>query len=383
MLGGFVDQGFVKRSLTYSILVLVLLPTFIGIFVPSYDGSMEQELSELGEEYYRMTGSAPTSEEVWALSGIYTPYGIGPDGEPSTAWGQTKDGWIYGSRIVDYTPYQMTDLNGGREGYTVTYDTDKGLYYYTAAGTDLSGVTVDPQDPENGTLYTSVALDVQHKSSRFFTAGDRTERSDGTFYYDFTGWRYVFQPLRDYKASSDLSVEKTTSSLSLIWYSYFGDDGLSSQLIISGDNEGIAYLTSSAIMERFNQAAYSSRFDLVFNGITMYITIQINPFALQHYSVEDCWTQGYWSVIVTSPAVTDSGGLTLNSLSPDRMWDTICSLLTFNMDHYGLSGAAGTIASIAFSMSFYTTLIAIGLSVWPVLILAGILAAFQGLSLLV
>lgn len=383
--GGYVNESFVKSSLTMSILVLILLPTMLGIFFPTYDGSMEKELSALGEDYYKITGASPTSEEVWGLSGIYTAYGVGPDGQPSTAWGTTRDGWIHGSRIVTYSPSQLEDLNGGKEGYTVTYDQDKGLYYYTSKGDDLISVTVDsgdPQDPEKGTLYTSVTMDKLQKSERFFTVGDRTMKENGTFYYEFTGYRYCFQPLRDYKASNDLNVEATTSSLSLIWYSYLNDDGISGQLIISGSDSGIAYITSTQILEAFNQANYSAKFQMVFNGLNMNIYIQINPYALQHYSVEECYKEGYWSVLVTSPSVSDSAGLTLDSFSPDRIWTAVCDLLTFNLDHYGLGGAAGTIASLVFSMGFYTTLIAIGLSVWPVLIFAGLVAAIQALSLL-
>lgn len=386
--GGYVNEHFVKSSLTMSILVLVLLPTMLGIFFPTYDGSMERELEALGEDYYKITGASPTSEEVWGLSGIYTPYGVGPDGQDSTAWGTTPDGWVYGSRIITYAPSQLEDLNAGRESYTVQYDPDKGLYYYTQKGSDLSSVTVhepdegEEQDPEKGTLYTSVMMDKTQKSSRFFTTGDRTSRENGTFYYEFTGYRYVFQPLRDYKASNDLNVDATTSSLSLIWYSYLKDDGISGQLIISGSDSGIAYITSTQILEAFNAAAYSAKFQMVFNGLNMNIYIQINPYALQHYSVEECYKQGYWSVMVTSPSISDNAGLTLDSFSPDRIWDAVYHLLTFDLDHYGLGGTAGILASLVFSMGFYTTLIAIGLSVWPVLIFAGLVAAIQALSIL-
>lgn len=388
--GGYVNEAFVKSSLTMSILVLVLLPTMIGIYFPTYDGGFEEELNALSEDYYKATGATPTSEEIWGLSGIYTPYGVGPDGNPSTAWGQTEDGWVHGSRIITYSPSQLDDLNGGRESYTVTYDEDRGLYYYTAKGSDLTSVTVhepdtengEEMDPEKGTLYTSVTMDVLQKSERFFTIGDKETLESGTFYYEFTGYRYVFQPLRDYKASNDLNVDATTSSLSLIWYQYMNDDGISGQLILSGSDSGIAYITSTQILEAFNSAAYSAKFQMVFNGLNMNVIIQLNPYALQHYAVEECYNYGYWSILVTSPSISDSTSHTMDALSLDRIWDTICSLLTFNMDHYNLGGIAGTIASLLFSMSFYTTLIAIGLSVKPLLLIAGMIAAIQGLSLI-
>lgn len=96
-----------------------------------------------------MTGRSATSEEIWGLSGIYTPYGIDEYGKPSTKYGITDDGWIYGARIGNYNPVQYKakyneqtgeyseDPNGlddGKLGYVVTYNGDKGLYYYKWIG---------------------------------------------------------------------------------------------------------------------------------------------------------------------------------------------------------------------------------------------------------
>lgn len=384
-----VNEFFVKRALIFSITSMVLMAGLITIFVPAFDANLESSLKELTTDYYKFTGTEPTAEEVWALTGIYTPYGVDVNGEPSTAWGTTQDGWIYGQRVTVYTPSQFDGTLNGKEGYTVTYDTDRGLYYYTAVGDDLDGITVAPADPdtgetdpEQGTLYTSVAMDKAHKSSIFFTSGGRQEKENGTFFYEYSGWRYAFQPLRDYHASNDLSVDSTTTSLSLIWYQYYGDDGISGQLMLSGSDSGVAYITGAQIVQAFNVAAYSAKFQMVFNGLDMNVYIKVNPYALQHMSVEECYFNGYWSVLITSPSVQDSNGLALDSFSPDRAFDVVLDLLTFKMDNYGLSGMAGTIASLFFSVSLYTSLIAIGLAVWPVLIFTAILAVIQGLSIL-
>lgn len=386
MFMGFSNESFVKSALVFSITSMVLMTAFISIFAPYNDQDLESSLSQLTEDYYKFTGAEPTSEEVWALSGIYTPYGVDENGEQSTAWGTTPDGWVYGARIQRYEPSQFTDLYDDKEAYTVVYDEDRGLYYYTAAGADLDYKVAEPDpdtgviDPEEGTLYTSVAMDKEHKSDIFFTSGGRQSMENGTFYYQFSGWRYAFQPLRDYKASNDLNVDATTSSLSLIWYNYYGDDGISGQLMLSGSDSGVAYITGPQIVQAFNSASFSSKFEMVFNGIDMNVYIKINPYALQHYSVEECYENGWWSVLITSPSVADSDGFTLSAFSPEKAFDVIVSLLTFHGENYGLTGMSSSLASIFFTVSMYTSLIAIGLSVWPVLILAGIMAAFQGIS---
>lgn len=379
-LGGYSDSAFVKRSLYFSITGMVFMAALLSLFLPEVDQSMSQELRELTAGYYDMTGQAPTSEEIWGLTGIYTPYGTGEDGRESTQWGTTADGWVYGSRIVRYHPSQMDGLSA-EEAYTVYYD--DGLYYYIEAGSDLD-VRTDQEDPSQGTLYTSVAMDAAHKSDVFFTPGGRVETSDG-MYYDFSGWRYVFQPLRDYRASDDLNVTRTTTSLSIVWYDYYGDEGLSGQLMLSGGDAGISYITEKEIVESFSSASYSSRFQMLFNGININVYIKINPYALQFggYSVAECFKNGFWSVMVTSPSVTsDSSGFTLQAFSPDRVFDIVVSLLTFSMDGYGLTGVAAILVSIFFTVSLYTSLIAIGLNHEYLLIFTGILAAVQAFSIL-
>lgn len=386
-LGGFNDQSFIKRNLIAAIIIPVFMVGLLSFFIPATGGGdMEEQMNELTADYYKFTGSNPSAEEVWALSGIYTPYGTDSVGEESTAWGTTPDGWVYGSRIYRYEPSQFPNLApDGREAYTVSYDEGTGLYYYVEAGADLdvklSLPATEDTPAQRGTLYTAVSFDPLHQSDVFFTPGDRHTVQEGS-YYPFSGWRYVFQPLRDYKASNDLNVERTTTSLSVVWYDYYGDSGLSGQLMLSGSDSGVSYITADEIVAAFNEASYSSKFEMVFNGLDLNVYIKINPYAITFggYSVEECYKAGFWSIMVTSPSVTTGeGGFVMDAFSPDRIFDIIVKLLTFDVGNYGLSGMAATLCSFVFVVPFYTTLIAIGLNNYPVLILAGLLAAVQGL----
>lgn len=388
-LGGSSGNGvFIKRSLTGAILTMFLMAAFLSLFLPSYEGeSMEEELDSLTQGYYDMTGSSPVSEEVWALSGIYTPYGKDKDGGESTAWGTTSDGWVYGARVVNYSPSQLDSLNSGKEGYTVQYDEGTGLYYYIERGADLEdSVTAGTlDDPSSGSLYTAVTMDEQHKSSIFFTSGGKQESEEGTW-YNFTGYRYVWQPLRDYKASNDLNVDKTTTSLSMVWYSYPGTDGgLSSQLMLCGSDSGLSYITTKEITESFNSSTFSSRFTMIFNGIDMYVHIKLNPYAIQFggMSPGEAFANGYWSIMVTSPSVTtDTGGFTLQAFSPDRLVEIVFNLLTFSMDGYGLSGVASTLCSLFFTVGFYTSLIAICLEhVHLLILMTALVGVLQGIAI--
>ena len=390
LVGGVANASFIKKSLLFSIMSMFLLASFLALFLPEqHEGGMQQELDSLTEGYYDITGSNPVSEEIWGLSGIYTPYGRDAEGNVSDRWGSTADGWVYGARVYEYTPSQFIDNPIMEpEGYTVKYDEDKGLYYYTAAGANISDELeiqdLQAETPKLGTVYTHVAFDPAHRSDKFFTPGGRTATEDG-FTYDFSGWRYSFSPLRDYKASNDLSVDRTTTSLSMVWYDYHGTEGVAGQLMLSGSDSGVSYITGKEIRERFDASSFAARFDMIFNGIDMHIYIRLDPYAFQvaGFTVEECYNNGYWSVMVTSPSITtDTSGFTLSAFSPDRVFDIVIGLLTFETSHFGLTGIAATLCSIFFTVSLYTSLLAIGVENLPVLILTGILAVIQSIGII-
>ena len=87
--------------------------------------------------------------------------------------------------------------------------------------------------------------------------------------------------------------------------------------------------------------------------------------------------------MVTSPSITtDTSGFTLSAFSPDRVFDIVIGLLTFETSHFGLTGIAATLCSIFFTVSLYTSLLAIGIENLPVLILTGILAVIQSIGII-
>lgn len=381
-LGGVSNEAFIKKSLIFSITGMVFMAAFMALFLPDVDKDLDSELADLTAGYYDFTGAKPVSEEIWGLTGIYTPYGTDSEGKESASWGTTPDGWVYGSRVTYYEPSQMQGLSPD-EGYAVAYDEKQGLYRYVKAGKNLDVSLGTAEDPSAGTLYTAAAMDIAHKSDVFFSPGSKQTDDRGT-YYGFSGWRYTFQPLRDYKASDDLDVTRSTTSLSIVWYEYYGDSGLSGQLMLAGD-QGVSYITKKEIVEAFSSASFSSKFQMKFNGLSINVYIKLNPYAIQFggYTVEKCYDSGFWSVMVTSPSVTqDTSDFTLQAFSPDRAFDIIAHLLTFSMDGYGLSGVGATLCSLFFTVSLYTSLIAIGIEEKLVLILTGVLAVIQSISIL-
>ena len=373
MLGSSTDNNFSYRMLIFAFAVLFLMPTMISIYTDNAS-DMDENMDELLDGYYEFTGSEAAQESVWALTGIYTPY------TGSADYGYTPDGWLYGS-IVGISPgtYSPDQYAGDNQQYSVQRG-DDGLYRYVVAEGET---TADGHG--SGDLYTSVTFDVGEKSDIFFTESNRVD--DGSFfYYEYSGYRYAFQPLADYETEdadgNRIPVTANTTSLSLIWYEYYGNSGISGQLILTGSDSGVAYLTAQQIIYAFNNTTSTAKFAMTFNNVDMNIYIRINPYYLsQGLSIEDCYNQGYWSIMVTSLSTdVDAYNTTEFSFNIYNIFETLVDLFTFNTDDYGLSGAMGTIASLVMVIPLYCALISIGITFYPALIGAGVLAAIQAIA---
>lgn len=148
ILGG-ADNEFSYKMILFAMAIIVLFPTFLTIFTYEADDSDYQELMD---DYATFTGhNAPTNEQIWGLTGIYTPYYSG-------SYGYTDDGWLYGSVVGSQAPYVPSQYRGTLQEAGVQRGTD-GFYRYTSASTY--------GDHEIGDMYTAVTMDVAQQSEVF------------------------------------------------------------------------------------------------------------------------------------------------------------------------------------------------------------------------
>ena len=378
------SPGYTSKMIIFALGIMFLFPIMFTLYVPAVAeaGEYDEQIKDLENEYYLSTGSqVSATTEVWALSGIYTPF----DGKQ---YGTTADGWIYSDKVVNYSPEQY---NVGTSAISVRL-MDNGLYYYTSVpSTDLSHTAAtytagtDTWDYSEASLYTSVTMDSAHTSSVFFTTSSKTTTDDG-YYYDYTGYRYAFSPLRAYETEVGgqvVEVQPNSTSLSLIWYQYSSYNGIAGQLAISGSDTGVSYLTSAEIVKAFNSSTYSSTFDMTFNNVKMHLTIKLDAVKLAAgMTVQEAYNSGFWSVVVSSDAVASSSiNNSTYDFSADNIWNTLVDLFTFNLtDDYDIEGWEATLASIMVSMPLYACLIALALSNYWILIGVALLAAINSAS---
>lgn len=377
-----VSNEFVFKAVIFSAVILFLLPTMVSIFVgttsaePS-DGSFAYDLSDdLLSGYNSFTGQEKkVNEEIWVLRGVYTPYGIGADGEAKSSYLYTADNWLAGDMVQNYTPSQYEDGSGNN--FSVRYSALKKCYEYT-------GTTADGHS--EGDVYTSVTMEYNKRSDIFFTSSGRHDEGQG-FFYDFSGWRYSFVPQNSFyitdQDGNTRNVVATSTSLSIVWYDVYGQaSGLAGQMVISGSDSGVSYLNAQDIVREIGINNIAS-FKMVFNGgVEMNIYVKINPYYLSRgWSVEQCWNAGYWSVMVTSISTDiETYTSTEYTFNIQNIWETFLDLFTFNTEDYNMSHTASTVCSITISLCLYAILLSIGVSCWPVLLLAGAVAALQTFS---
>lgn len=391
--GGGGDTEFTYKKIVWALLIISILPLMINLVVSPADetDAWEQEYNSISQQYYNSAGVPPSaSMEVWALRGIYLPYS-------SDSYGYTDDGWLHGAPVSYNSPSQYSGSPWSSEEFTVA-QADNGLWYYIDAPANRNdiveaahtGYVIDSTD--GATVYTAVTMDNAHKSDTFFTTSNRVE-VNGHYYYGYTGYRYSFSPLHSYQSTNGdgetLDVSSSSSSLSLIWYQYNALSGIAGQLAISGNDQGVAYLSSQDIVREYEGINFTATFDMVFSKMPMHLQIRLNPAAIAAgFSIEQCWDQGYWSVVVYGDRDIEDyvGGVFggTSDFSLENMFEVFTDLFGFRLaDHYDIDGWVGILASLVFSLAFYAVLVAIAVAnpyMWAVIAIVGLLQGLVGLT---
>lgn len=347
---GSVDGNFTMKMLAFAMVVTIAFPLFLTVFCVTTDTEDEDPIvTRLNADYESFTGTRTSSvtENVWVLSGIFTPYN-------GDTYGY-ENGWLYGSRIANYSPTQYS--GNARETYAVAYDSDKGYYTY-------SSVAANDGTHQTGDVYSAVAMDVTQKSTVFMSSGNKTEYADG-YTYDYNGYRYQFSPLAEYmgidSGGNTMTVTKE-DSLSLVWYQWKNTvSGIAGQLMLTTDR-GIAYITATEIINAYNSNNMSATFKMDFNGVTMTVVIRLNPTYIGYgESIADAYNNGHWSLMVSAPASATDLTANTNAFDVANIWNIVVGLLTFNMDDYGLDETTATLCTFLFVIPMYLALIVLAL----------------------
>lgn len=387
------EQNFIQGWVVVALVVIFLMPVMMTMFFPKEMGAgddyfdtltSDRTIDQLSGDYQNFTNAiGATTEQPWCLTGIYTPYQFDNN---EGRYHYTPDNWIYSEKITRYSPsqYLWTEadhpVDTTASAYTVQLrlDGDSSVYRYG----ELGDGEYTQDGHKNGDLYSYVTMDINQQSDIFFT--ESLKQTKGSqFLYEYTGYRYAFQPLSDFytpgESGKPVKIAAVSTSLSLIWYNFVGSSGISGQLVLTGSDSGVAYITANEILTAFNSINNTARFSMNFNSCEMSVYIRINPYyTAQGWSIEDCYNNGWWSIMVAAITTNPSAYTTpANPLNPETIWETMLDLFTFNMDDYPLSDVMKIVASLMITIVMYSALLAIAAHNPKLLIIVAIIALIQ------
>lgn len=300
MADGGDDKTLIKIAIfgiAFSLIVTGML-TFFAEGTGDYD---YDTIAEYRKELINFSGESMINETPWVLTHVYTPFQPGsvPDSEIPNHTDEA--GWLFG-RDVDYA--------------------DKGK---------VAGISLSPSAKSNQMLSIGDPYSYEYQSGRewwnggnpwnitvmdpwlanIFTGG---RSGDGYTYtsgtgnnWNYTGYRYVFDPTLPFSGGSS----SKDGQLSLVWYSFNDETGLSGGLDIYGpgheygekaaETRLASISADKIILGSQSNGGYATVYDFDFNGTILHLSVSFGPGAATDYpSLRHAWDEGSWTIAISS-----------------------------------------------------------------------------------
>lgn len=279
------------------------------------------------------TGGNLTNDTPWVLSAVYTPFIPGDYGSDIENH-IDDDGWLYGSSIAyadigqaaDITlskNYKSTQKLSVNEPYS--YEYQSGLEWWN--GGNQWGITL--ADPWLANLVTGG------------NAGDGyTYASGSANNWNYSGYRYVFDPTLPF----DNGTSSKDGTLSIVWYDYGDESGISGGLVIYGSTESeqtviLADYSASDIIAGYQASnGYATTYDFDFDGTHLNLSVKFDPDVMSTYnSLRAAWDDGAWSMAISSASAGNYFDLANSNAftnTAGTMFDTFIQIFTFDYPEF-------------------------------------------------
>ena len=326
--------GMAVFATVISIMIAAMLPIFVPVTAEGYS---YQDVADQRQELSNFTGMSMLNQAPFALKGVYTPY---VPGQTVNADSFTVDGWLYGTEIDNY-PYlgQVSQIKldpTQKSDNVLNQSTDNVQYLIEKTNWWAEHETYDA----NSWLDTLRYYMVQDFKDRVKAFGDWTGWWGDTYteqvnkdasYWQYSGYRYVFQP----SLAVDTDVDATKQmTLSIVWYQKLGTEGISGGLVIYNENSRVllANYTMDEIIDNYDMTSgYASIYKLNFEGVPISMAIRFDTTVLDgSVSLETAWTTGQWTCAFYAQSISnlidpDSQSYEINAGS---ILDTYSKILT-------------------------------------------------------
>ena len=328
------DTSTLMKTAVFGLAMSLMLTLGLSIMLADdVDGDYDYDsIQGYRDELTDFTGESMLNSTPWVLTHVYTPY-IDGDIEDHV----TDDHWLYGKDITDYSVNSVAQIGKSadirldvsqKSSVPITIDNpitfkviDGKKWYYEMGGT-------------LGQAFTAIATLM---GKDLYNSHTETAKV-----WDYTGYRYVFDPtlpFADDSGSSKTSVRD--GSLSIVWYSYGGQEGLSGGLDVYGGDVHLASYAASDIIADYNSASsYASHYEFDFQGVVLDLYIRFDPDVIQSGTpLMQAWTEGKWSMAITSVSagnfydITGSTSFTSTAGSMIKTWKDIFTFSVPTIDN--------------------------------------------------
>lgn len=275
------DDATLIKVAVFGIAVSLIATAMIAVlWLPTNSGGdySFDEVQAYRNEQIAFSGESMLNQSPWVLTHVFTPYT--PDLDAST---HVYDGWLFGEDIADYPDLNKSanihlDVNQ-KSSVPITYTTNAAQFEVRDGYPSwvIGPITRGIADIFNIYNYKTVV------------AND----------WDYTGYRYYFDPTLPFSSSEESGqVSTRDGSLSLVWYSYNGQEGLSGGIDVYGGQVLLASYSATDIIAAYNTSSgYATTYDFDFQGTILTLSIRFDQAAIDSgATLMQAWTAGQWSM---------------------------------------------------------------------------------------
>lgn len=270
-------------------------------------------------ELISFSGDTMVNNSPWVLQHVYTPWNpsLPADSE------HYDDGWLYGESIEYDDIGKAADIRMDpqqKSSVPLSYTSERASFQ------QQSGTEWWANIPIIGWIGTSLGFDPY------------TYKTIVANNWNYTGYRYVLDPTLPF-AETPNTPSARDGSLSLVWYTYGGQEGLSGGLDIYGGEIKLASYSATDIVADYNEgSSYATVYDFDFTGTHLNLSIRFDPTVIENgVPLMQAWTEGSWSFAVSSISAgnfLDIDNSTSYADTMGSMLDTFIKIYTFNLPNF-------------------------------------------------
>lgn len=341
------DDSTLIQVAVFCITVSIVATAVTSLVLTDPNGDYDYNtIQDYRDDLITFSGESMINNSPWVLTDVYTPWqtNLGYDGHVD------KDDWLFGDRIeyehigksanirLDPDKKSSSVISVDENNYEV--DIAEGYQWWSIKAHSYGGIWGDIKKSFYG--YTTLVGSLLGQDGQKY-------RSVNASNWNFTGYRYVFDPTLPFKyadsssADGDGDVNLKTStrdgSLSLVWYDFNGQEGLSGGLVVYGGRVVLGQYSALEIVADYqSNSGYATTYDFDFEGTHLDLSIRFDESAIAGgTSLLQAWSDGHWSMAISSKSAGnfyDIENSTSFTTTAGGMIDTFIKIFTFNLPQF-------------------------------------------------